>query len=536
MLSYEIAQESLIFKWDDDESITGQRYRTIKFSSYIAAPALVAFAEAIVAICNRQAIVSSTSCIYAGRFIFEHIARQKKEFPPNRDGWDNFLLTHYECHLRFTDTRLENRVKVWTAITAIYRRLQRKGFIPDDAYIPNESSSIGLLDESLEQPLGHEIVNVTPPKSFDYLLPKKYLVESGLSMADDEYLLGLKRTLELRASTILSCCTDYWDRMLSCHEKGKEIYSAISNQRVEDILNSGKYYVDGYHLGDLETPNGIFWFLAVARHYITKTEKLKTTSMVNLCRLPFYQGILSKERKKNLFSKKIISLAEDSKTQPLQFSEALSRLLGLLSPRDCAVACAILASENPRFNPTSLTNVRLYSKNGTFYLRGNSDTKRITLSVSKPRARSRKESVLPPLSAKIVTDVINCTQTARSHLISERKSGWRKLFLTSTRRKLGRYASFITALNTARGLTLIHMYKAEFEKIGISSDLLTLFRIRCTQGILEFLRNGSIQRVADLLGNTFAVVERCYIPRWLKYRWGTRLLRVLQQKIILVAT
>ena len=536
MLKYENIDGSLVFTWPDDETLKGYRYRKMSLHSCREPRMIDAIAQIILSIYNQLSQKSFDKFIYAGQQIFKEIRKQSKKTTPNRDDWGNFILRHYENHLNLTHLEFRTRIYSWAYIATIYKRLQRSGVIPEDVYIPQEPPSAGLLDENLAPPLGQERKNITPPTDINNFLSKRYLVESGLNLAEDQYLLDLKRTLELRASIVISCGIDYWERMIKCHEIGRSLISEITSEELEKVLDCGDYYATGRHLCDPDSPKGINWFLAITRHYLKHTQELQALNLSDIALIPAFKGIVSDYKCRASLSKRIKALATDCRTEPLEFWEALARLLGLLSPRDCAVACAIIATENPRFNPHSLVNVKLYSQSDTFYLRGNSDTKRITLSVSKPRARSRKESALPHVSAKIVSYVIECTEIPRARLLQDRKSGWRKLFLTSTSKGTARFTNFIGKLNSSGGVTLHQIYRDKFEAAGITRRMVTLYRIRCTQGILEFLRNGSIQRVADLLGNKCAVVETCYIPKWLKYRWGTRLLRILQQKFILVAT
>lgn len=96
-----------------------------------------------------------------------------------------------------------------------------------------------MLDENLTLPLGQERKNITPPTDLNDFLSKRYLVESGLNLAEDQYLLDLKRTLELRASTVLSCGIDYWERMIKCHEMGQSLISEISSQELEKSSTAG---------------------------------------------------------------------------------------------------------------------------------------------------------------------------------------------------------------------------------------------------------------------------------------------------------
>lgn len=266
------------------------------------------------------------------------------------------------------------------------------------------------------------------------------------------------------------------------------------------------------------------------------TDELSTLNFKELKKLPFFRRVIKNTKTRPLITAQLWKVAGSDCVENSIVNETFNRLLGNLSPRDCAVACVIIISENPTFNPSALVNVRLYTQHGKCFLRGNSDTKRITLSVSKPRAIDRKVSNLPLLSAKVVNDVIRCTTIARKRLLDQKRSGWRKLFLISTRNQIGSNTDFNKSLAIYPGLSLYDIYKSKFEEVGISQSMMNLYRLRCTQGILEFLRTGSLQSVATLLGNSVQVVQAKYIPKWMVHRWNTRLLRVIDQKIILVAT
>jgi len=536
MLSYQVGENKIIFNWDDDETISGSRHTIITTPTWVDESTLAHVAEAIRVLCLTGAQTSYSGHFRAGKYIFRHVIKSALKFPPGADDWGNFILTHYGAHLADESYKPKTRLDHWSAVAFLYKKLQRSGFISEDAFIPNESAKTSDQSQNIQQPLGYESVSAPIPESFEFLLPKKYLVEAGLSLEDDVYLLNLRNTLELRATTIVERSVDYWERMLRCHARGNKLCDSISANKIETVLKNKCFYKDGVHLAHPDSPTGMHWFLAVARYYSEQTDELKSVTFKELKKLPFFKSVIHNSHSRPKITARIWEIAGDDCVENNTVNETFNRLLGYLSPRDCGVACAIIASENPSFNPSSLTNVRLYRQNGKFYLRGNSDTKRITLSVSKPRAQSRKVSVLPPLSVRVVTDVIRCTSMARRRLIYTGRSGWRKLFLISSRQQIGSNTAFAKSLTTNPGLSLHDIYKTELEAVGITPEMVTLYRIRCTQGILEFLRKGSLQAVADLLGNSLQVVRKNYIPEWMVHRWATRFLRTLHQKVILVAT
>ncbi len=536
MLAYQFSHKKIKFEWDDDETIRGFRNGEVTIPTWVIPEKIELVAEAIRTLCLGGAKSSYPGFFQAARNIFKHVETSKVEFPPPQHGWDNFLLSHYESHLNLKNLAFKTRMDQWCAIAVLYRKLQNTGYIPDNVYVPGESLSSLKTSDHLPEPLGHKREKLAAPENLQCLLPKKYLIESGLDLTDDVYLLGLKKNLEHRARVLLECCVDYWDQMLRCHARGSKLYSTITIAEIQEVLNSECYIQNGLHIAHPNSPNGPQWFFSVARYYAEHTDILKHITIKSLGQTPFFRKLIHNPDLKRKVLQMIWKMAGDDGINNHTANENLNRLLGYLSPRDCAVACAIIATENPSFTPSSLTNIRLYNKNGEYFIRGFSDTKGVTFSVSKPRARERKVSVLPALSLRIVTDTIKRTSMPRARLFDQGKSGWRKLFLISSRNQIGTAPEFSCTLGHYTGLSFYDIYEQRLQAAGISAEMVGLFRIRSTQGILEFLRKGSIQAVASLLGNSLQVVRTNYIPAWLIRRWGVRFLRVIHQKVILTAT
>jgi len=534
MLNFQIGNGKITFKCD--ETVRGFRSRSVHAPAWVEDSALISVAEVVVLLCTKGAKTSYIGRFDAAKFILSHVAKLRLSFPPVDDDWNNFIVTHYATHLTDATSQPKTRFASWSAVANIYKALKRSGFIPADVFIPDSSAKGVSQPEAMTQPFGYGTLHTPIPKSTKFLLPKKYLVEEDLDLEDDVYLLKLMNTLQARANSIVECTVDYWDRMLRCHAKGNELCKNISVDEIETVLKNKSFFKDGIHLAHPDTSEGLSWFLAVTRYYAEYTDEPKVINLTELKKIPFFRPIINNAVSKTKLVEKIWEAAGDDGINNQTVTETLNRLLGYLSPRDCAVASVIIASENPNFNPTSLTNIRLYRHDGKYFLRANSDTKKITISVSKPRARSRKISVLPPLSTKIVMDVIRCTSMPRRRLIAEGKSGWRKLFLISTNCQVGSNPVFTAFLVNTKGTSLYDIYKDKLEAVGVAPSMLNLYKIRCTQGLLKFLQTGSLQAVADLLGNSLQVVRKNYIPAWMIHRWAVRFFRVLHQKIMLVAT
>lgn len=90
--------------------------------------------------------------------------------------------------------------------------------------------------------------------------------------------------------------------------------------------------------------------------------------------------------------------------------------------------------------------------------------------------------------------------------------------------------------STDLGESLYSVLETDLLAVGVSKKSFSLKRIRGTQALIAFLKEGTYQAVANTLGNSIAVVKSHYIPKWLMNRWNVRILRVFQTKMIVLAT
>lgn len=525
---------NLIFEWDDSETASKTRRSTARLPSKVTKEAAFAIADAVA---RRVTRVSRLTGAYYGalRNIFSFISTSKESsFPPS--NWGQFLLDHFTAHLETSKRTYEVTIATWHPIREIYEELIRSGLAPKDTKIPSATIKGLRIDDAI-RPLGVRETNVEPPHCLAELLPKSCLLSVGLELPDDAYLLQLKTKLEHAAQTGRSCCLQYWETMLGCQATGKKLMSQISNEEIDNMLKGEVFFVNGQHVTEPATEGGISWFLATLRHYLKNTEGLEKLSFNQLAKIPFFKHCFNKQKRlKKRYRTAILNAAGKNRGPNIHIHETISRLLGLLSPRDCSVACAILIAENPSFTPRSLATSCLYNQNGKLYIRAKEQLSRLVFSVSKPRARKRKVSALPPLSEMIVNDVVRSTNDIREKLKHQKNGLWRRLFLPSTNRKFGATNFSRIGLGVTNGTTFYDIYSLQLNEAGITRSTFTLRSIRATQGIICFLEHGSLSRVANLLNNGLAVVRSNYIPSWLIIRWANRLLRVMQQKLIIVAT
>jgi len=363
------------------------------------------------------------------------------------------------------------------------------------------------------------------------------LITKGLELNDDEYLQIIKEKFQLASDAVKAGCIKYWEDMKRCHVIGKQLRDSIPEDEVSRVLASGDFFKNGIHLADPSSPESTAWMLAATHHYVTRELTFSVLNYKKLAKTPFFKELKCHTA---TFAKlsKLLQEAAGQMPPGTPVTEYLTRLLGFLSQRDCAVACSILMIENPSFTSMSLANADLYTQAGRFYLRARDANSRLVFSVSKPRAAQRKLSVLSPLSAAIITDVIKFTATTRAHLKARGKRNWRKLLLFASRQQLGSSRDISKSMIGKRnGVSSVFLaIKNHLHAVNIKREGFSLSALRTTQALICFLEHGSLKMVADLLGNTVRTVRKHYIPSWLIVHWASRIVRIMQQKMIVIAT
>lgn len=543
MYSYELTPTNILFrsKW---LSKKGVRETKIPRPTHVSENSLNTICGAVIQMCQRGSRLTAVRHFSALRKIFCFAQDQTIAFPNAGDpGWRKFIYEHYIFHLSNPGKRLGNDDKdpktmrsEWSEILNLYKYFKQKKIVPRNLILPLMNDS-GLREESR----GSDILDSTEEHLWnltntDELWPKTFLIDKDLNTPTDKFLEKLQSELEKRTEGIIQACQRYWNDLMYCQKIGSALIKSIPLEEIESVLDSGEFYIDGRHIAHPLNPNGLAWFLAVIDYYFYRTGELKLISYNLMKKIPFLRPICNSTKTRTQMNGRIKEAAGKYGAPNSQISETLNRLLGHLSPRDCAAAASILIAENPKFTPRSLEEADYLSTTDKPIHYYNSELGCLMWSVSKPRATARKVSALPPRSRQIYTDLVRITFKARLHLILEGNNIYRKLFLTSTHKWVGMCTTMSTNFNAKLGIGLYSALEPELQEAGVSANSFCLRRIRGTQGLIAFLKEGTYQAVANTLGNSIAIVKKHYIPKWLMQRWNIRIVRIFQSKLIILAT
>lgn len=543
MISFEIAVDRILFKlsW---ENMQGFREITLSRPPTTSELNLDLVCSETVITCNQFAFLTRTHRVNALKRMLSFATQNGMEVPGRGSpGWKRFVNEHYIHHLSHPeklnasgDKILETLRMEWRQSIYLYRNLKQRHVIPLNVLIPAIKKPRIPDDEGSSDVLDSVEETLWPLTDTNHLWPKTYLVDKTLNVSTDIFLEKLQSDLENRTLTIVTACEKYWNKVIICQSIGENLIKSISTEEIERVLASGVFYVNHRYIADANNPDGAAWFLAMLDHFFLRTDELKTISFPAMKNIPFFGPFCSNGYMRARMSDKLREIAGENAAPTENINETLNRLLGHLSARDCGAAAAILTAENPKFTPHSLRRADYLSQDNKPIHYYNSELGRLMWSVSKPRAKARKASALPPLSQKIYTQLVKATMKSRLRLMLDGDPNYRKLFLTSTFKWVGLSSNLDQILTTTLGVCLYKVLESALRDRDVSKEIFSLKRIRGSQAMISFLKEGTYQAAANTLGNSISVVMKRYIPKWLKQRWNVRILRTFQTKLIILAT
>jgi len=443
------------------------------------------------------------------------------------DGWQNIVVTMYEKTLQ-AHGRLETKIAYWSAAEKLIKELCRMGVISPTIAIPNTRSNT-RSGERTTAPLGYNTEKIKIAETPDDILPKKFMIERDLDKPDDLYLSQFRDELESNTKIVSNALKGYWTEMLETHKIGINLINSLPSEERKLVLQNNGYDQNGEHVCSRNNPNALAWFLTLVKHRFD-SGSISAISVRELKRASF--GV-SGVRLNELFhaAKDICPTRYINATF---CNEYATRLIGLLSMVDCNAAIALLIINNPNFTPEGIAFADLFMENGETYVQVDSEQGLVRFSISKPRAHERKATHLNKISRDILSSLLDCTSSIRCLLKKKNNRNWRRLFLYLNPRGMANRPNKI-GNNKIHKNSLKQRLAVDLDAIKKNLSLAPRV-LRATQGIITFLKTGSLSVTAMVLGNSISVTQSNYVPRWLVRRFGNRTLRILSQKIIVVAT
>ncbi|WNF55369.1 hypothetical protein [Pseudomonas sp. SG20052] len=458
----------------------------------------------------------------------------------NIENWDIFFLNFFRYYLTddsHTKASTKTRLNNWTVGKAYIENLKLLGIVPRNTVIPDSR-----IKTERSRSASSESQVLTGKRKYQSgrvnNIEQKYLIDFSYAKSEKIYFDDIKKELLSTANSVQREAQDYWRKMKQCHTLGRSLVELIPSSLLDEEIGKINEPKSASHtktpLIKFSTPElTLAWFLACFQRLFLRGE-IKAISITEIQNARYFRKHLN-----GYYIDMIQRTARemlDKLTHPkMPFPEVISRLLGMFSARDCAVASAILIDEDCSINPDTIGSAQYEDKDGKKYITLLENSEEVILSLSKDRAVKRFQVLTPEISTQVVLDIIDCTKLIRDYLTPSNPGAANYLFLVATRNGFGPPNNISLQMKGGSGLPWYDYSKENFERKKVAKENFNLSAIRSTRGIIVWLETGSVRRMAKALGNTERIVMKSYLPQWLIRKRNERNARIFQQTLILIA-
>lgn len=505
--------------------------------------------KVMISLCNGKSLSFIKALMSSLREVFSRIDKHLGRWPLSEE-WPIVIYNIYAAQiLEGQEARKINSSRTrWLNIKRILERFGSVAVMPS-MRLPSAAGRprIKGYDPRTGEVLGESHQPVSPAAFSDSAKLKSYLRDITYTKDESEFFSGMQQELQSASDLVFALSQKYWTDMLRCHEVGRgilasvsraDLLKAMSDPRWQDVACSSKR-----HIAYPGTREGLAYFLGALSYHFFEARTISKLSYAQVNNIPFLKVLAgTRQRNRRIFFE---SLARELGSEDSSDNN-ICRALGVLTTRDCAVATSILIHEQPRFNPESLWKADAFDSNGKLLISVVSEAlwfegleeavEILEFTVAKERAKARKGGLLSPAGSKTLWDVERLTARLREKASFEQPDVARKLFLTVSKHGFGHAGRIGAYFNSKKELSFFDCVADELTSAGFGRENCTLAKVRNTQGILVWLKTGSVAAMAAAMGNSIKCVLDCYIPDWIYRRMLVRIARRFQQKLILLST
>lgn len=548
IMRVEITKATIKFSWPSQRARSKVGSAQMRFVPGMDKEQLEKVADAMISLCNGMSISFIKFFMHSLAEIFRKLTKSLGKWPV-REEWPLAIYNIYAAQiLEGKGSRsVESSRTRWSGVKRVFESLMLKGLVPA-MNLPGKAgtNSKKRSDPSAAEVLGESYVPVSPVGISDVTIPKSYLCDLNYSKNDEDFFGAMQALLQSASDTVFQVSRAYWDEMLRCHEAGEILRRSVSRSDLLIAMEDPQWQDGSHswknHIAFPGTREGLAYFLGAIEYHFFETGQFTRLGLSEARELPFLRSLMGNSRTPILFYeglRKELGAKDDA-------TNTLCRALGVLTTRDCAAATSILIHEQPRFNPESIERADAYDSNGKTLISIVSEalwfesvgahTKLIEFTIPKERAKARKGGLLSPIASEIFFDVERLTSRLREKAKCDQPDIARKLFLVGSQHGFGHVGRVGTYFNSRHKPSVLAKMSKELEQAGFDSHNFQLSKVRNTQGILVWLRTGSLAAMAASMGNSIQVVLENYIPDWVYRRMLIRVARRFQQKLIVLAT
>jgi len=473
--------------------------------------------------------------------------------PQTQQAWQSSLLFFFRYYFSNSKSQagIRSRKSFWRDYLATpFRRLQALGAIPSSVVIPctknlrevSASSTTGsnLIGQVLRRRIGQ-------PREIE-----KLIVKIDPYATDEAYLDQVQESIEGAIDELRNICSKHFYALENNRILFNDIGKHISDEKVAYYLeNKDWYYTPDksesrgvqVHRLNVSYNNGMSLWFALIRYLLNNPNSdpqcLDTATLVELGVFPCTSNVSrSLSRLKEAIQK--YSHFETSVFKNKLAWRTVLRHVGIMQPCDIYALAALLIMDNPKLNSESLLRAKVLNVRGKSLLMLTDNADKLLFSVDKPRAGSRKYTVLGGISKKIIEFILEVTNPLRKILKLQNSSFSRYLFLTVTpHRGISFPFEKVTLPGAFSGkgnnISLSDLYPStQCDFLDWQANV-NLSSIRNTMGVLKWFETGSIEEMSRTLGNKKRTTIEHYLPPQLLRLWSARIIRRFQNTLILLA-
>lgn len=534
--SYDSNRHTCTFFAPSQKNSKGEREFRCRMAPAISWAEFNSYAQEVVDNLKSESSDSIMEQVEVLKDIQRYAIAENMHLPKNAGEWEEYLLGHFEFTLDYLGAKgkrsPETRIFKWSNTERFYKKLQKKGIIPRDAYIPSRHlSDANNMPRKQRSPVGKLAKNISDASK---IWNKSALISRDLCLDEDEFLCRISKSLSSAIQATIDGCLEYLEKMKAAHELGRKLIERVDPAELKKRIISRDYYLNGVHITDPKNKDGLSWLLAGVNYFLTETDQLNSVSYVKLSNIEFFKDF-SKGSTQDNATKLINQTIGSYGINTTNVNENLARLLGHLSARDCAAIASILMIDQPKFPSLGLQSARLRTSDGAPLIEVQIDEKAILFSVEKPRAGQFQVETLTSRSAEIFNYTLHCTRAIRTKLKHKNDTKAHYLFLTVTRDGIICPGNIDNIMHS-NGHTLYKEISHHFDGLHFNKETFSLGSLRVTQGLITYFQTGSLYAVSQRLGNEVQTVKSCYIPNWVQERRYIWMIRAFQAKLVLLAT
>ncbi|WP_069264982.1 hypothetical protein [Paraburkholderia nodosa] len=432
--------------------------------------------------------------------------------PADADEWQQYLIALFKVWFEQNESSLATRIRTWQQIAFWFTLLRdSRRVIPPGVDIPfDDNNRVRLDDEPAPRLLGEAPIRAVGDRH------QKVLVDISLVRSDPEYMDEIRSTLSRRRAEleVAACC---WVDMIDTHFRyGQRLMSLIDYEtELRPHLDDPGFWRDwdnnGAHKANGRSEQSLGVLLGLLRHSGNVRKALFEGSESDF--LPSYPTLGFPVTAPSVVSPKI------TKSQRIRW------MLGVLTPMDYSYAHLFLTLHHPIFFGSAFYDAKIISRQGERLVAlGDSSA---TVSLLKNRAHAMKYAELDEPSVKCLSMLIDMTAEVRERRQKTDPAASNRLVLIER-------PEYVNTTRILReGGAWIGNYFPSVAK-EFAGTTINMRKVRATEGVLEWLRTGSLLAATRRLGNSKQIFIEHYLPGELLASFYARQIR--RYHILFLAT